>query len=210
MIEMILFDFDGTIADTLPAALKIANRHLNQIGHNPISKEQLKELRNMTPFQILRQFTVPVWRLPGLIKKIQNDLLKEVDHIKLFPGIEKALYDLIFARYHLGILTSNKKETVDTFLRKHRITFFEFIQCEPNIFEKPRLIKHFLKKHQLKPSEVIYIGDEIRDIEACRENGVEIISVTWGFNDENSLKQNKPNYIAKTPQELVTILQKIV
>lgn len=210
MIKMIVFDFDGTIADTLPAALKIANGYLKKLGYKSISRKELTDLRNMSPFQILKTFKFPIWKLPGLVKKIQGDLYKEIDSITLFPGMEKTLLDLSLAQYRLGIITSNRQETVDAFLRKNRLTYFEMIMCEPSLLEKPRYIHKFLKEQNLKPEEILYIGDEIRDIEASRENGVKIISVTWGFNEEASLKKNNPDYLVRTPEELFTLLEKLV
>lgn len=208
MKKIIIFDFDGTIADTLILSLKIINNQLKQAGYDPISKEELKQLRNMNPIQIISHFRFPIWKLPSLIKLVRNQLSEEVEKMKIFPGVEKLVIDLKLDKYKLAILSSNLKETVDKFLAIHQLPVFEYVKCEPNIFEKARLIKRFLNDHDLEIRDVIYIGDEVRDVEACRKVGIQIVSVTWGFNDREALYKLNPDFLVSRPQQIFDLLKK--
>src|SRR3990167_9311652 len=108
--------------------------------------------------------------------------------------------------FFLGIVTSNSKENVTSWLDSYKIKhFFHFIHVEPNYFGKNRVIKKVLKKYRMSKSHVFYIGDETRDIDAAKQNGIYSIAVTWGFNSEKILLQHQPHYIARNPNDLLTI-----
>ena len=106
----------------------------------------------------------------------------------------------------MGILSSNSKENIEKFLQANSLEIFDFIHSEENILGKGKALGNLLKTHRLKNNEVIYVGDEVRDIEACKENGVKIISVTWGFNKKDILKKSKPDYIVDKPRKILKIL----
>ena len=59
----------------------------------------------------------------------------------------------------------------------------------------------------MKAHEAVYVGDEVRDIVACRRIGMPIISVTWGFNSADFLASAGPNHLAQSPEELRQILE---
>ena len=75
------------------------------------------------------------------------------------------------------------------------------------MFGKHRSLKRLLKTYHMKPAETIYIGDEVRDIEACRKAKVQIIAVTWGFNSKRILERAKPDFIADKPEDIVKIVK---
>jgi phosphoglycolate phosphatase-like HAD superfamily hydrolase len=74
---------------------------------------------------------------------------------------------------------------------------------------KPREFHRILKKRKVAKDEVIYIGDESRDVEAARESGIKVISVTWGYNSREALSAHRPDFIAETPDELQQIVEKL-
>ncbi len=209
MKKIILFDFDGTIANTPPVAFEITNKAIKDFGYEPITTEDFRSLQQMKPLEILTHFRFPLWKVPSLINRVKKELLVQINKVKLYPGIERLLLNLKMDQFKLAILSSNLKETVDKFLELHALLIFEYIRCEPNIFEKSKLIRKFLKSNNLKASEVVYIGDEVRDIEASRDNKVKVIAVSWGFNSAQTLAKAKPDYIAQKPAEIYEIVKNI-
>ena len=107
----------------------------------------------------------------------------------------------------MGILTSTSEENVRKFLKKNKLELFDFIYSGSSIFGKHKVMKSLLKKQKLKRKEVIYVGDETRDIEAAKKAKVKIISVTWGFNTKQILKKQKPDFLIDKPKELMKILK---
>lgn len=83
---------------------------------------------------------------------------------------------------------------------------FDHIYCAKNLFGKERTIGSFIKKLHLKREELIYIGDEHRDIIACQANGIKVIGVTWGFDTLETLEKARPNFIARKPSDILSII----
>ena len=72
---------------------------------------------------------------------------------------------------------------------------------------KTKIINNVLRQKQIKTQEVIYVGDETRDIEASKKANVKICSVTWGFNSEEALAKENPDFLIHHPRELVEIVK---
>jgi phosphoglycolate phosphatase len=66
-----------------------------------------------------------------------------------------------------------------------------------------------LKNKNLTNDDVIYVGDETRDIEAAKKCGVRILSVAWGFNNSKVLAEKNPDWIAEKPADILTYVNKI-
>ena len=130
----------------------------------------------------------------------------KISSVKIFPQIKYLLLKLKQKKFKLGILSSNSKENIENFLKANDLLIFDFIHSEKNLFGKGKALKSLLKKYNLKKEETVYIGDEVRDIDACRENGIKIISVTWGFNKNEILQLNRPDYLVNRPQEILKIV----
>ena len=60
-----------------------------------------------------------------------------------------------------------------------------------------------MKKFRLNKENIIYIADEIRDIDACRKAGIKIISVCWGFNSKAALSVKNAEYLAEIPADIL-------
>ncbi len=208
MKKFLLFDFDGTIADTLPAIIDSLMKTAKEFGYNVETGDILK-LRKMTPLEIITHFKFPPWKLPKLISRIRQDLAKQLDKIKMIKGMDKAILDLKFKGYRMGILTSNLKETVEKFLIKNKLLVFDQIVYEPGIFRKSKSLKKILHDRNLNTTDVVYFGDEVRDIDFCRESEIMIIAVTWGFNKKEVLVKNKPDFLAEKPSEIKKILKSL-
>ncbi len=204
--KFLLFDFDGTIADTWPVAENIIKKVGKEFGYD-LKDEDVKVLRTMAPLDIILHFKFPPWKIPKLVDRVREELATEAKKIKLIPGIEKPLLDLKFKNYRMGILTSNLKETVDKFLLKNQLLIFDLVVYEPGIFQKSKSFQKILKENNLNAKDVIYVGDEVRDIDFARESGIKIISVGWGFNKKEVLLKNKPDYFAENPSDLKKILK---
>jgi phosphoglycolate phosphatase len=75
------------------------------------------------------------------------------------------------------------------------------------LFGKARAIRRILKADAMKASELLYVGDETRDIEASRRAGVDVAAVTWGFHAEEVLSGYSPTYLIREAEEIVELLR---
>lgn len=207
----LIFDFDGTIANTIPPVeniVRLFNKISKDIKFNKtITKQDVERLREKSLREIVKELHIRFFKLPFIIKKARKELKKDLETSNPFPGIVETLLELKKMGLSLGIITSSKKEDVENFLKRHKLNVFSAIHSESNLFGKSRAISHFLKKQNLQKDDVIYIGDEIRDIDAARKSGIKIISVTWGFNGKKGLLKRIPDFLIDTQEELLKIFK---
>ena len=207
MSKTVLFDFDGTLADTLYEVVNIINSLSREFGYSKIKKKDIPKIRNKTAQEILKEAGISMFKLPFIVKRARLELNKVIEFLKPVQSIREVLLVLKKRRYKLGIVTSNSKENVEKFLKKNNFELFDFIYSGSSIFGKHKLLKDTLKKQNLKPNEVIYVGDETRDIEAARKNQIKIIAVIWGFNSRKILENYHPDFLIDKPKELLEILE---
>ena len=206
MTKVIIFDFDGTLADTIDILLSITNRLSAEFGFKSATKEELAQLSNLNSWQILQYSGISIFKFPLLIRRLKAELHSEVPHIQLFPGIKEVLLELKKRGFQLGIITSNSRENVWTSLEKNGLQgIFTFIYSG-STFGKHKVINKWLKTENINPEQVVYVGDEIRDIDAAKKTGIKVIAVGWGFNSPQALAAQNPNFLIERPQELIEII----
>jgi len=204
--KTIIFDFDGTLADTLNSIAILYNKIAPKYGCKQVTPQDIEQLRNKTPKQVIRELSIPTLKIPTMIFKVKTALIKHFDSIKIHPGIINVL-NVLKEKYSLGILTSNSQKNVKTYLKKYNLlNLFDFIYTGKNIFGKDRTIKRLLREQNLTKDEVVYVADETRDIEASHKVGVPIIAVSWGFNKKEILASFNPTSLIDHPDQLLTIL----
>ncbi|HLO89195.1 MAG TPA: HAD-IA family hydrolase [Nostocaceae cyanobacterium] len=207
--KVIIFDFDGTIADTVDALVSIANRLALQFGYVPITPYELALLRNLTAREIIKHSGVSLLKIPFLVKRVKAELKNKIRELQPITGIQEALIELNNHGYKLGIITSNSQENVTEFLKYHNLDYlFDFIYSGVTIFGKTTIINNVLRQKQLKTNTVIYVGDETRDIEASKKANIKVVAVTWGFNSPEALAQQNPDFLINQPIELLDVVQK--
>ncbi|NJL84421.1 MAG: HAD family hydrolase, partial [Chloroflexaceae bacterium] len=168
-IKAVIFDFDGTIADTHQAIIAITNRLAAEFGYTPVDSQRLTQLKNLSSREIVKQAELPLIKLFFLLRRVQKELAREIIYLKPIPGMPDTLKILREAGYKLGIITSNSQENVVRFLEINQLySLFEFIYFRATLFGKHRVLRDCLKQQRLHSQEAVYIGDETRDIEAAK------------------------------------------
>lgn len=205
----VIFDFDGTLANSISIGFKLANTIIEKLGIPPITDEEFQLLRNKSYRDIIKAYNIPLWQIPKLLLQLRTSVKSNLEHVHPYPGITTLLNNLEKDTMRVFILTSNSRDIVSAFLERHEITVFEDIYSEKNIFGKAKAIERFLRIQKLTKDEVLYVGDEVRDAEACNSIGVDCVSVTWGFNAREILEQHNPRYVADSPDELYKIIKTV-
>jgi len=206
----VIFDFDGTIADTLDAAIDIYNKIAHQFQCKQVKKEDKELLRAKKAQEFLKDLGVTKLKLPFVVLRMQKELRREIASIKPFKGIIAELKKIRDAGYKLGIMTSNSKENIRLFLEAHHLTgIFNFIYSSKNIFGKAHVMKRLLSEQKISKADAIYVGDETRDIEATKKIHLPMLAVTWGYNSKAALEALEPDLMADDPSEILACLEKI-
>jgi phosphoglycolate phosphatase len=209
-IKVIIFDFDGTLADTFDVLVSITNRLAIEFGYKPTVREELDRLRNMSSREIVARSGVSLFKIPFLLNRVKEDLRDQIENVNIVPGIKEALTHLKDEGHNLGILTSNSEENVRSVLKQNGMhDLFSFVYSETNLFSKHRILKKFINKNHLRTEEVIYVGDETRDIEASKRIHIKVIAVSWGFNSTEALTHYKPDFLIQQPSELIEVMRNL-
>ncbi|MEC4805971.1 MAG: HAD-IA family hydrolase [Jaaginema sp. PMC 1080.18] len=208
--RLIVFDFDGTIADTPQTVFAIVNRLAEEFNYPALSAAQILTLQGLSSREIVRQADVSMLKLPFLLRRVKQELNREISSIQPISGMEAALQELKAQGYRLGILTSNRQDSVTTFLATNNLqNIFEFIDSDVTLFGKHRKIRRLLRLNRLNPQEFVYVGDETRDIEAAQKSKVWAIAVGWGFNAPALLARYNPDNLVTTPPALVAAIAQL-
>jgi phosphoglycolate phosphatase len=202
----LIFDFDGTIANTFDVMIDLFNTIISTYDIKPITKELLDIYLDLPLKKRIKAHGVKYRQVPFLVK---DALLLHEPFLKKavpFVGMKEILHALS-KKYTLYIASSNKKELIQSFIDSHEMNFFKNVYARTSLFGKDKLLLSLLKKEALSMSEVIYIGDELRDIEACEKIGMDIIPVTYGYDKPSFLKSNYAKALMDSPESLFQYLK---
>ena len=202
----VVFDFDGTIADTLSVVIRIANRFAEHYGYHKIPLSDLPKLREKKPSEVLKHLGISIFKLPIVVRKIRFEMNKEIAHLNTSADLKDTLVKLKESGCVLGILTTNSRENVMEFLKNNNLELFDFVYSGRAVFGKSRLLKKLMKAKTIPHNDPIYVGDEIRDVEAAKKAGIKVIGVSWGYNTKDALQKAHPDHIVEKPEELDEII----
>jgi phosphoglycolate phosphatase len=206
MIKYVIFDFDGTVADSKELAFGLLNELSDKYGFRKITRKEADVLLLLSMKDRLKSLHVSLVQLPFMVLELKKNYAKILPLIKPFSGIKEVLLSLKRQNIRTVMISSNSVENIKKFLIKHNMNSFETIHSQSNIFGKHRSIKALLNQLKIGLHEVIYIGDEHRDIEACKKANIKIISVKWGLDPVALLKKASPDYIIDAPADILKVI----
>lgn len=203
----VIFDFDGTIADTLESVIEIINNLSDEFGYKKITPEELPKIRGKRPRDIMRHVGISMFKLPFVVKKTRREINNRIADLKPAIELRPHLVKLKENGCQLGIVTSNIESNVQKFLQANNLDLFDFFYSGKSIFGKEKIINKILHDKRLTRENVYFVGDEVRDIEAGKKSKVITVAVTWGYNSAEVLQKERPDYIISEPSELEKILK---
>ena len=207
--KAIIFDFDGTIANTYQHFIEIGNRLAGEFNYHTVKSEEVDFLKYRSSREIIKYLNIPILKIPAIIARIKKELNNNITSIELFRGIKEVLYQLNKLNVFMGIVSSNSEENIQQFLIQHGIDIFDVIHTTTSILNKNIILKKLINNHNFHYGKVLYIGDEVRDIIAAKRIGIKVVSVTWGYNSAAALEKLTPDFLINDPQELFNICKNL-
>jgi HAD superfamily hydrolase (TIGR01509 family) len=205
--KTVIFDFDGTLANTLDLVARIYNENAQNFGSNKIDLKDLPHYRRLGYKKAMKEVGIRWTVLPKIVLFISREMKKHMDEVKPYPQIVNVLKKLQNDGVTIGVLTSNNAALVQDFFDAHDFPHFDFVVSEKTLFGKEKALKRILKRYDLKKENVLYVGDEPRDITSCNKAGIKVIGVTWGVGGKEALEITKPDFQVNTADELYSTVQ---
>ena len=205
MIKHVVFDFDGTIADTSPLLPQIVNEVLDHYDKPTLSDEDLDRYMSMRWKDAVKEYGIKFRELPKLALTAQKMMQKQLNNVVLCEDMKEVLTSLS-KNYTTNIISLNSKENIQQVMDNHNIKTIEKIFSTKGKVTKNKILKKYMKQFNIKKHEIIYVGDELGDIEACKENDIKVVAVTWGFDSKEVLSSGNPDYLVDSPQEIANIV----
>lgn len=207
MKPIIVVDFDGTITRPPLMYFKLYNNICDQYGGRKLQECETHNIRELSPHEIFTYLGISRWMIPFLVRRMKSEISSHVTDLPLIENMKDVLRDLRDAGYKMSIISTNSEKNIRSYLKFNSMEYFTHIQCDTSIFHKHRSLLIYLKKNDLNPKEILYVGDEVRDIRSCKQVGVPIVSVTWGLHSRDSLEKWNPDHIIDDPRELLDVVK---
>lgn len=214
MKKAIIFDLDGTLLNTIKDINTSINITLSDYGFNKISIKKTKLNVGYGSKELVRR-VIPKNTTADIKLKLTNRYLKVYDEVsgrytKPYRGILKVVETLKNSGYKLAIASNKSDHLVKELNEQLFKGLFDIaVGTRKGVLSKPhpQMINNVLKELDVSASDAIYIGDTEVDIRTANNAKLDVVAVTWGFRDEDSLRKLHPNYTISRPSQLLKILK---
>jgi phosphoglycolate phosphatase len=180
--RLVLFDFDGTLADSRAWFLGVFDQVADRFGYRRLAPGDRERLRGLDTRAILRQLEIPIWKLPLIERHMRALVTRDIGQIHLFPGAAVMLSALHAGGMQVAIVSSNAEANVRRVLgpAARHVTR---LACGAGLFGKAAKVRAVLRATRTQPRQALLIGDEARDIAAATAAGTDSAAVAWGYAD---------------------------
>jgi AHBA synthesis associated protein len=206
MTDIIIFDFDGVLADTRQFMLQMSGEVCTQLGHpcTPTPADQ-EALPAMSFDNLGRQLGIPEEKIPEYTRRILDAFNTHPEPMPAFHGMEQIVPQLA-DHFRLGLVTGNGGGMVRKFLSHYRLDgCFEIVLSLEDPGSRVEKVQRILSTLGNGAGQAYMIGDSVSDIHAARQAGISSVAVAWGHQSLAKLRRANPDLIAEKPADLLTI-----
>ena len=203
-MNLLLFDFDGVLVDSIDVYEKTVTDCLQQIGQ-PLTRgrEEFLELFEGNFYESLVQKGVNMEKFTaasaGILAKINYAEMKPFDAVR--PVLRE-----LKKNHPLVVISSNDTPTIREALRLYDFNgIFDDILGSDFMLSKTEKILYVIQKYSVKPQDIYYIGDTTGDIKEGKQAGIKTVGVTWGWHSKTKMAGSNPDYLFDHPQDLLNL-----
>ena len=208
MKKLILYDLDGTLADTRRDIINGVRHALKTLNGPELTDDEIKDCVGTGLHALIRDvFRTQDEALADKGAKLYREHYKKhmLDHTTLYPGAREFLK--YFKDRKQAVITNKPDPFSSQILEALGVAgYFIAILVGDNglpFKPDPAAVRHLMEKTGAATEEVLFVGDSPIDIQAARNAGVEIVTLSHGFASESTLSEAKPDYIVRNFEELL-------
>lgn len=210
MKKLILYDLDGTLADTRRDIINSVRHALKILKGPELTDEEIKDCVGTGLHALIKQvFRTEDEKLADRGSKLYREHYKQhmLDHTTLYPGAREFLE--YFKDRKQAVITNKPNPFSSQILEALGVGhYFIAILAGDNglpFKPDPAAIHHLMEETGATEEEVIFVGDSAVDIQAARNAGVEVVTLSHGFANESALLEAKPDHIVRDFQKLLAL-----
>lgn len=219
MSALILFDFDGTLADTAPDLAAAANQQRTRRGLEPLPYETLRPVASQGARGLLR---VALGLKPGddeyeptRLQFLEDYAASSTVHSKLFPGIEALLADIRQRGLSWGIVTNKVTYLTLPIVEHLNLTRDSAVlvcgDTTAHAKPHPLPLQHAAREAGFATDRCVYVGDDLRDIQAAHAAGMPAVAAAYGYvGEDDDIISWEAETCANTPAELWSAIQPLL
>lgn len=195
MIKLVAFDLDGTIGDTIPMCISALKKAVTPYTLKGLSEEDIIKTFGLNEEGMIREIVKDNWE--GAL--VDFYIIYEQIHAMCpspFDGIKELIEELKENSILVTLITGKGEKSCAITLQQFGMeTCFDEIATGSHEKKnrKDLAIRELLVNYKLSSNEMIYIGDDISDIIACRKEGIKCLSAAWVTSSSNTAKLEKHN-----------------
>ena len=205
--KVVIFDFDGTIADTSSLIRGIYNEMAAENGWPAIDEKEYQRLRGLGFVKAQKWSGIKSWQIPSLMREGLRRFHRHSGEIKLFEGMPELINKLAKNGKIIYILSTNNPQIIEEVLGRYGIADKVKVLKRSALFSKHYPIRHLVAKNKYAPENVWMVGDEVRDIEAAKRAGIKGVAVNWGLQTTDLLDAAGPVATVAAPDALFAVLK---
>jgi len=210
-MALVIFDYDGVLADTVDDLLRFGQEACNQLDVNHlVTKNDLSNLEVMSFSSFGRACGVPEPLVDEFVKICLSLFAEKEFPPAIFEGLNKVIQHLS-ANHMIAIVTTNSSQNVHVFLVKHGldnlVDAVYGVDAPGSKAQKISTAKSLLLENR-EQEAVFMIGDSLSDVRAAKEASVNSIAVTWGHQSLETLLHGNPDYVVNSPHGLIEVIER--
>jgi phosphoglycolate phosphatase len=208
-MALILFDYDGVLADTLDDLIQFGQIACDKLNiKHVVTENDLSNLDVMSFSTFGRACEVPEHLNDDFVKISLTLFAEKTTPPNIFAGISEVI-KYFSTNHKLGIVTTNSSQNVNAFLAQHGLA--EFIHALYGVDTAgTKAQKILLAQNQFmngQANSIFMIGDSLSDIRSAKEAAVTSIAVTWGHQSLEKLRTGNPDFVIDSPSQLIEIIE---
>ena len=219
MKKAVIFDLDGTLADTLESMAYIANLVMEKFGLTPMPVENFKyycgEGAGMLMRRCLKDAGDPKLAHLEEGERIYREMFAENPMYKVnhYPGMPETIRELKRRGLKLGVCSNKPHPAAVKVIAQMFGDDFDAVMGQSDAIPRKPAPDGALKLAQefhVQPQECMYVGDTATDMQTGKAAGMFTVGALWGFRDEKELTENGADILAGVPTDLLKILEEVI